>query len=185
MAVYIIICPVCRKRYKLTPNDPSSLAQKAFTCPNCKYSAPFSALISNLPNPQLVNHSEKATLTPAMQKAYHETKVIPGRIMQPKAYLTVVGGNTKFVLNQGVYVLGRRSSDSTATLQLAPDITMSRQHARLAVQMVGGKLMAQIVGLKANNPLLINGRLYAAGQPCTLKSGDRLQLGMTNLVFTI
>ena len=75
-------------------------------------------------------------------------------------------------------------SDSTATLQLAPDISMSRQHARLSVQLVAGKLMAQIVSMKANNPVIVNGKVFAAGQSCTLKSGDSLQLGMTKILFT-
>ena len=102
-----------------------------------------------------------------------------------KAFISVLGSNERFVLNQGIYILGRKSSDSTATLQLAPDISMSRQHARLVVQAVAGKLMAQIMGLKANNPVIINGKMFAAGKPYTLKSGDRLQLGMTNIVFSI
>ena len=104
---------------------------------------------------------------------------------QPVASLTVLGSNANFILKQGVYILGRKSSDSTATLQLAPDISMSRQHARLAVQMVGGRLMVQVVGLKDNNPLFVNGKMYPAGQPCTLKTGDTLQLGTTKIVLAI
>ena len=169
MPVYIITCPICRKQYKLTPKDSSTLAQKTFSCPNCRYATPFPTLIKEL----------------ATQQPITGTKVLQNVGMQAKAYITVIGSNAKFVLNQGIYVLGRKSSDSTATLQLAPDISMSRQHARLAVQLVGGRLMAQIVGLKANNPIIINGKMYAVGQPCTLKSGDKIQLGMTSIVFSL
>lgn len=185
MSVYIITCPICRKKYKLSPKDPSSLAQKTFSCPNCRYTAPFSTLIKDLPAPQPVTRSEAGGASIANQGIHSATKVSPNVGMQSKAFITVTGSNARFVLNQGIYVLGRKSSDSTATLQLAPDISMSRQHARLAVQVVGGRLMAQIVGLKANNPILINGKAYAAGQPCTLKSGDKLQLGMTKIEFSI
>ena len=45
MPVYIITCPICRKQYKLTPKDPSTLAQKTFSCPNCRYTTPFPTLI--------------------------------------------------------------------------------------------------------------------------------------------
>lgn len=185
MPEYIITCPICRKRYKMTPKDPSSLAQKSFTCPNCRYTAPFPTLIKGLDTHQPVTHSDAVPPMPLNNMVHAATKVHPAGGMQSKASISVIGTNARFVLNQGIYILGRKSSDSTATLQLAPDISMSRQHARLAVQTVGGKLMAQIVGLKTNNPIIINGKLYAAGQPCTLKAGDKLQLGMTKIVFTI
>lgn len=185
MPVYIITCPICRKQYKLTPKDPSTLAQKTFSCPNCRYTAPFTTLIKDLAAPQPVTRSEGNDAPPVNHGIHSATRVSPGVGMQSKAYITVIGSNARFVLNQGIYVLGRKSSDSTATLQLAPDISMSRQHARLAVQLVGGRLMAQIIGLKASNPIIINGKMFAAGQPYTLKSGDKIQLGMTRVVFTI
>ncbi|MGN0213305.1 MAG: FHA domain-containing protein [Muribaculaceae bacterium] len=114
-----------------------------------------------------------------------ETKVASGNGVQARPSLTVAGTNSKFILNPGAYIVGRRSSDSKATLQLAPDISMSRQHARLVVQVVAGKPMAQIMGLKASNPILVNGKICATGRPCTLKPGDIIQLGMTKIVFTI
>ena len=185
MPVYIITCPICRKQYKLTPKDPSALVQKNFSCPSCRYSTPFTTLIKNLSVPQPITRSEIPAEMPVGQVNHLATKVSPGIGVQAKAYLTVIGSDSKFILNQGVYVLGRKSSDSNATLQIAPDISMSRQHARLAVQVVGGRLMAQIVSLKATNPVFVNGKMYAIGQPCTLKSGDRLQLGMTGLIFSM
>lgn len=186
MSVYVFSCPICKQRFKLTPKDPLILAQKNFSCPKCRYTTPFPNIIKDLPMPQPITHSDAKDVPPSANQGMHSaTKVSSSIGMQSKAYITVIDSNARFVLNQGVYVLGRRSSDSTATLQLAPDITLSRQHARLAVQLVCGKLMAQIVGLKANNPIFVNGKMYAAGQPCTLKSGDKLQLGMTKILFSI
>ncbi len=179
MPAYIITCPICRKQYKMVPKDPSTLAQKSFTCPACRYSSPFSTLIKGLPT------SGSAAAAVSTPPSPNKTKVRGGSGAQSRAYLTVSSTGAKFVLTQGVYILGRRSSDSTATLQLAPDISMSRQHARFALQMVGGKLMAQIIGLKTNNPILINGKVYAQGQPYTLKSGDILQLGNTVVTYSV
>ena len=184
MPVFIITCPICKKQYKVTPKDPSNLAQKTFSCSNCRYTAPFSTLIKELTSPQPVTHSNDIG-SPSMNHMHSATKVSSSMGPKSKAYISVLGSNARFVLNQGIYILGRKSSDSTATLQLAPDISMSRQHARLVVQAVAGKLMAQIVGLKADNPIFVNGKIFVAGKPCTLKSGDRLQLGMTNIVFSI
>lgn len=184
MENFIITCPICKKKYKLTQKDSSSLAHKIFSCPNCSYSAPFSTLISGLPISQPT--TQLGNRIPSEAQASHSATKVSNNIgMQSNAYLTVMDSNAKFLLNPGVYILGRKSSDSSATLQLTPDISMSRQHARLAVQFVGGKLMAQIVGLKASNPIIVNGRVYAAGQPCTLKSGDNLQFGMTKIVISI
>lgn len=185
MPVHIVTCPICRKQYKITPKDPSALAQKTFSCPNCRYAAPFSTLINDMATPQpaaFPGNGRPASMNPNMHSA---TKVSTNAGMQPKAYLTVMGSSARFVLNPGIYILGRKSSDSTATLQLAPDISMSRQHARLSVQMVGGRLMAQIIGLKSNNPIVVNGKVYVAGQPYTLKAGDKLQLGSTRIIFSI
>lgn len=181
MPEHIITCPVCKKKYKLTPKDDSKLAQEQFVCPNCKFSAPFKTLLDNIPIAQS-EISSNATESPAVHKA---TKIAQGAMQKPLAYLSVVGGSAKFALTTGVYILGRRSSDSQANLQLAPDITMSRQHARLALQYVTGKLMAQIVGIKTNNPIAVNGRVLASGKPYTLKSGDVLRLGATQIFYTV
>lgn len=184
MSEIIITCPICRKRYKLMPKNMASLATKKFSCPNCQFSAPFSSLVSGIPS-QPITHTEDTNKNVAASGNHLPTKVKDSSGVNAQAYLTVVGTNSKFILNQGVYVVGRRSSDSQATLQVAPDISMSRQHAKLAVQVVAGKLMAQIMGLKANNPIFVNGKMYAASRPCTLKSGDIIQMGTTKLVFTI
>lgn len=185
MPEYIFKCPICKKQYKLTPKNPQTLSQKIFTCPNCRYSAPFPTLIKGLITPQPQNQQATSNGKSVSPNAHSLTKVAQNRGVSIKAYLTVVGYNSKFILNQGLYVLGRKSSDSRATLQIAPDISMSRQHARLAILSVGGRIIAQILGLKADNPVIVNGKMCPTGQPCTLKSGDVLQLGMTRIVFTI
>jgi hypothetical protein len=181
--MYVIICPICRKQYKLTPKDPSTFAQKTFSCPNCHYSTPISTLIKEPSIPQS-NASVEGGETKIVQSDHSATKVAQIVGMDLKAYITVLGSNIRFIIKQGMYILGRKSSDSPATLQLAPDISMSRQHARLSVQVVNGKLMAQIVCLKPNNPIFINGKVFSAGQRYTLKSGDKLQLGKTIIVYS-
>ena len=188
MPSYILTCPICKKRYKLTLNDPSGLQKGNFTCKHCRYTAPMSSVVTSTESPQPAPQPAPRPFVGVPQPGqplHNPTKVAPGNDTQGNAYLTVVGNNTRLVLGQGAYVVGRKSSDSTANLQIAPDICMSRQHARLAVQVIKGRLMAQIVGLKANNPVIVNGKAYAAGQPCTLKSGDKIQMGKTITIFSI
>lgn len=185
MPVFVVTCPICKKKYKLTVQDTAILAQKNFTCHNCNYSAPFSHLIKGLPQPQPVTRPGVVQPNPQAGSQHFETKVFPMGAGQVRAYLSVVGNASKFVLNPGIYILGRKSSDSNATLQLAPDISMSRQHARLSVQMIGRKIMAQIQSLKASNPVFVNGSICPVEKQIILKSGDRLQLGATLVLFTI
>lgn len=186
MATYIFACPICKKQYKLMPKDPATLAQKTFTCPHCHYSAPFSSLLSSLPSSsdqlaQPPSSNEARPFTPL----HSPTKMVNGLGTQPHAFLTMIDSGSKFVLQQGNYILGRKSSDSKATLQLAPDICMSRQHAQLSVQATGRNIVVQIVGLKPENPVIINNKVLRAGQPCRLKPGDHLQLGRTHVVFSL
>lgn len=186
MPVFVVTCPICKKKYKLTVQDTAILAQKNFTCRNCNYSAPFSQLIKGLPQPQPVTRPGVIQPNPQVGSQHFATKVSSNMgAGQARAYLSVVGNASKFVLNPGIYILGRKSSDSNATLQLAPDISMSRQHARLSVQMIGGMIMAQIQSLKASNPVFVNGSICPVEKQIILKSGDRLQLGATLVLFTI
>ncbi len=198
MPVYIFSCPVCKKRFQLTSAKPSILVGKTFICSNCRYTAPFTQVIG-----ELRQYAQEPDQSSAQRRRGNIT--VPDGLMddgpspdtgdrtrvdtsrqQPKAFLTVAGTGSRFVVTPGAtYVLGRKSSDSKADLQLAPDRSLSREHARLAVQMVGGKLMAQILGIKSNNPVLVNGKALAPGQPCTLRNGDRLQLGLTHVLFNL
>ena len=190
MGEYHISCPNCKKQFKLTFKDPKVLVQKSFICPGCKYSVPFVTLLKRLKDVQPVTIHEGSIPPPPQtggnpQSSHSATKVAHTNAMNsPKASLMIIGRNERFVLNPGIYIMGRRSSDSTASLQIAPDISISRQHARLAIQMVGGKPMAQVVGLKAYNPVIVNGKILPAGQPYSLKNGDSIQLGQTKCIFS-
>lgn len=103
---------------------------------------------------------------------------------QPQMVLHVLSDDTRIPLMPGNHTLGRRSSDSTATIQLAPDPYMSRVHATLFVTTVGGKVVSQIRNMKRENPIFVNGNPLHENKVQTLKVGDRLQIGMTNIVYT-
>lgn len=84
----------------------------------------------------------------------------------------------------GNFTLGRRSSDGKANVTLSPDITMSRVHAGMRVMKnTKGEIIYQITTVKPANPVVVNGQPLAKGQPCSLKHGDKLTMGDTNLIF--
>lgn len=79
--------------------------------------------------------------------------------------------------------VGRRSSDSNAQVKLTPDISMSRVHAGMRTTLVNGQVVYQITSVKANNPVYVNDQPIVPGKAYNLKSGDKVKMGETILVF--
>jgi len=190
MATYKVVCPKCHKAFSLKTPNPASVLDKQFRCPKCGYSAPYSSLIGDAvaqDNPALHTHIAGGGSTQAAGNAFggQKTKVAQqAQIgMSGKMSLVVESTGMSFPLMPGVYILGRASSDSKATLKLAPDPYMSRQHARLVVDVRLGKMQCQLCGLTSTNPIFINDKKIAEGSAVTLKSGDKILLGMTKILF--
>ena len=121
-----------------------------------------------------------------------KTRVVPGsggapqtpqKTRVPGAFLVVRSAMRELRLNNGTFVLGRLSSDSTADLKLAPDPYMSRQHAVMKVDVSGGKERYYIKSLKNDNPVYVNQRPLPTSQMAALKPGDVLTLGRTIVEF--
>lgn len=176
MAKYVVTCPICAKRYGLPPCEPADLVKRDFVCPNCRYSIPYTSLIKGLSAPAPMADNMVTQADPQMK-----TKIAGNNIQ--KTMLHVISDGNKYILSPGNYTLGRRSSDSTATIQLAPDPYMSRQHANLYVATVGGKIVSQIRNLKPSNPIFINNKPLAEKKVQTLMDGDRIQIGMTHIIY--
>ena len=87
-----------------------------------------------------------------------------------------------FSLAQGVYTLGRDSSDSRASLRIAPDPYMSRLQAGLEVSPGTSGTKCRVVGLNATNPVFVNNVRLEPNTGVSLKNGDRLLLGMTKVI---
>lgn len=92
--------------------------------------------------------------------------------------------STIILPNQGQFTLGRKSSDSTANIKLSPDMAMSRVHAGMRIILLpeGGKKF-QITSVKDSNPIYVNGMAILRGKAINLKTGDRIQMGETELIF--
>jgi len=180
MPEYIITCPICRKQYKLTLKDPASVAKESFLCKNCKYNAPFGAILTDLSVAQPVSdgsNNRTKVKGDASVCSSPPTKVVAG-------HLTAISTGERIDIPFGTNTLGRNSSDSNATVKLTRDKFMSRVHARIVVQRVEGRIVAQVTSLKADNPVVLNGKIMPANKPFTLKQGDRLQMGQSVFFFT-
>ncbi len=202
----IIQCPECGRRFNLQRRPP-----EIFRCPKCSFSIPFNVLLSeqekkNQPvQPQAPTHAD---ITSAGVVANNETQIVENLQNNNNSGMDENYGKTKLVSslqmktngeftvtfngqNYGVlrlphgksFDLGRRSSDSKAQIQLTPDIAMSRLHAGMRTVQINGQVVYQITSVKANNPVVVNGVPIAPGKACNLKTGDKVQMGNTMLVF--
>lgn len=172
MPSYKITCPFCSKQFKLTTENPQSLAGKEFRCKGCNHVISLS---------QVLHLEEQSVLVPTVGDPTH----IVGVASKGRVILEILSTGDRIALGEGQYTIGRRSSDSQATVQLAPDPYMSRLHARLAAKAVGERFVVQVASVKSNNPVFQNGKVCNVGQPYTLCSGDRLQFGGTQVSVTI
>lgn len=78
------------------------------------------------------------------------------------------------------FVCGRAIDEARAeALSLAGDDTLSRRHARIAVDDDGG----HIVDLGSRNGTWVNGRRTPVDTPWPLSNGDRIQVGRTLLLW--
>lgn len=216
----IIQCPNCGKMFNL-----KSKPSDTFTCPKCKFQAPFSLVIKNAqqgggPSAPVITNAESGLMNPYAPTGAvpppipgapagggnsgdktrvvavpegGKTIMVPGMQKAPaakpkKASFVVFFKNVKIgtvaLPASGNFTVGRRSSDGKATVTLSPDITMSRVHAGMRVMKnTKGEIIYQITTVKPENPVVVNGKPLAKGQPCSLKPGDKLTMGDTNLVF--
>lgn len=189
MATYKIICPRCHRTFSLKTTNPASVMDKQFRCPKCGCSAPYSSLMGGAgvqDNPALHTHIAGGGLSHSIDGGFggQKTKVAAQAMMGTKRMALVVESTgMSFPLMPGTYILGRASSDSKATLKLAPDPYMSRQHAKLVVGAMNGKIQCQLCSLASANLIFVNGKKIATGSAIALKSGDKILLGMTTVIL--
>ncbi len=100
-----------------------------------------------------------------------------GRASPPRYLILLRGGipGTMLLLEPGLRTLGRSSEND---LQL-PEMSVSRQHAQLAVESEG---LVRLTDLGSTNGTFLNGHRLPPQQPATLRDGDRIGFGPTMIV---
>lgn len=202
MAVVEVSCPGCKQKYKLTANDPVSLVNQNFNCKKCGFTASFRLVLpKNIvakanQRPHLETHIVGAggnaptetggTRNPAIAGGAGAKTTVSGQQSIKAPHLIVNGTNMDFTLLPGIYIIGRNSLDSKATLKLTPDMYMSREHAKLVVEVANGVPVSKITGLKPNNPIMLgNGKALPHGAVLTLSDGNVLKFGNTVVKYVI
>lgn len=213
MAEIKIRCPKCGRNYALTAPNPAVLVNKQFTCKRCGNTELFGKLFANagiqmgpMPGQQTGGdgldplqgavmkthiggmpqggglHTQIGGAAMGMASNHGLTQVASNKAI---GTLTVKEGGKTFRFGQGLYVLGRDSSDSSASIKLAGDPYMSRQHAKLSAANAGGIPTCLLTCVSQANPIYINGQKINNGVPTPLRDGDKILLGMTTVIFKL
>ncbi len=193
-------CPKCNRDISVKAQSREGLMSQIFKCPYCLNEVPFSRILSDEQPAQGGTSSPTSTAapghvgTPAMQSGALKTHIVNSPFGAPAggpafqktrmvstAPLAIVVESTgrRIPVNVGSYVLGRDSSDSGASIKIAPDPYMSRLHARLDVQRAGKGIICKIQPLRSSNAVLVNSAPVEEGSSKALKPNDRVLLGMT------
>lgn len=178
MEVVSIHCPRCGKRYTLKANNLSALKSRPFKCPACKYVAPFGTLLNpgqGGPTPPPISSRR-----PAVPENKTRVTVNPGEMR-----LNVESTGRSIAVTPGSHILGRASADSSATIKIAPDKYISRQHARLQVIRAAGGVDCLLTPMQSANDVFVNNVRLGEGETVRLKNGDRILLGMTQITVMI
>lgn len=184
-----IVCPKCKSRFKITVDSIQKLDGQSFSCPKCKSRTPFAAL---LPAAAVANDLKthiggaapvamKTNIQPAAPVGQQPMKTHIATHVGPK--LIVQGLDNTINLTAGNFTLGRDSSDSRATIRIAPDMYMSRLHAQLAVTLEGNRWKCIICSVKDENPAYVNSTKVPSKAGIVLQDGDKIIMGTTTVVY--
>lgn len=176
MASTLIECPKCRRRFTLNAGNLAAVASRPFRCPKCGFAAPFGQLMNKAGQPSA--HPRTHIAGGSLGDTGGKTKMVSA---DRSVLLLIENSGRSFPVPQGSYTLGRESSDSCASLKIAPDPYMSRLHARFDVGMDPGGMPCRITALNSANAVFVNNRRLECGQTEELHDGDRILLGMTTL----
>lgn len=180
MATTRIQCPGCQAKFTLKASSLDSIANKSFRCPKCSYVISFDKI---MPRKKAVEPLHTHIAGGVGDAPGGHTKLANTGGTQLELFMEGSGKSLK--LGNGIYTLGRDSSDSRASLKISPDKYMSRLHAQLEVMMnpTGVSFpICRISSLSATNPIFVNNDKLEVGKSVELKSGDKILLGMTKLI---
>lgn len=167
-------CPHCQIGLKVNEGK-LPLGITSFKCPNCKQAIPVSYL----------KEERKLEQEP-------ETVLLHSSSAKGIAKLTVLSDNhtpqQSFPLEEGVYIVGRKSASSLATIQIETDDRfMSRSHIRIEVvkDAKGDGYNYYLSDNNSKNQTLYNNSYLNKDEVVVLSDGDEIVIGRTVLLFNV
>lgn len=197
MIEFTMKCPGnCGKHYRITIND-KDINTSVWACPNCNFRAPFNVITkNNLRNvgpdiPMGTNVQELPPIPPNVKPLSEEKTQVHNSssnssktlVAAKNMFLQVANGGPRIPVKlvAGRYIMGRKSSDSTAQIKLMPDMSISREHAVLIIQQKENAFIVGIQPNKSNNPVFVNNKAIPYGKIAILNNGDVIRMGNTSM----
>ena len=167
-------CPHCHVGLKVDEGK-IPLDITSFKCPKCRQPIPVSLL--SMEKGSVASESETVLIQPFRMTTGHLSVIANADTPEQT-----------FPLQEGVYIIGRKSKASTATIGIVTaDKSMSREHIRIEVKKdAKRKLNAYWNYLSDNNSknhTLYNSNYLENGEIVVLNNNDEIIIGRTVLRF--
>lgn len=173
MEIIKIKCPWCNA--VLSVKDSPENKGKTVTCPVCKRVSKFSEF-------KIVT---QVTTEESTQYGF----VTPEQDCSPIGRILSINDGKTFQLNLGRNVIGRKASNTSASIQIETGSCkrMSREHLVIDVKNIPNKGLTHYVSLikEKVNETFVAGQQLVFGDCITLKHGDKIELPGCALMFEI
>lgn len=176
MDVISVVCPNCRSR--LSIQNVPGIQDKILPCPICKYKAKVSVYQIGQAGKGGQGASDEATRLPDSfgQQVKNDT-----------GQMRVIQTGQICELRMGSQVIGRLAESGTADLQIGSDNYrdkyMSRRHVRIDVVKTAQGIEHHLVEIGSKNIIQLNGKDILRGDEIILNFGDKLTLGITDIIL--
>lgn len=164
-------CPHCHVGLKVDEGK-IPLDITSFKCPKCRQPIPVSLL--SMEKGSVASESETVLIQPLRMTTGHLSVIANADTPEQT-----------FPLQEGVYIIGRKSKASTATIGIVTaDKSMSREHIRIEVKKdAKGGYKHYLSDNNSKNHTLYNSNYLENGEIVVLNNNDEIIIGRTVLRF--
>ena len=163
-------CPHCHVGLKVDEGK-IPLDITSFKCPKCRQPIPVSLL--SMEKGSVASESETVLIQPFRMTTGHLSVIANADTPEQT-----------FPLQEGVYIIGRKSKASTATIGIVTaDKSMSREHIRIEVKKDAKGGYKHYLSDNSKNHTLYNSNYLENGEIVVLNNNDEIIIGRTVLRF--
>lgn len=163
-------CPNCGTT--LVIENIPGISNRMLTCPVCGFRAKVSVF---------QQETDSYTITQTLYVDEEPTRVLLNDMDHTIGVLRVYG--KEYALHLGNNTIGRKAKSGHAEVQISEDEYMSRQHAMINIEETSEGFVHKLTPTNPKNPIRVNDAQVLNGETISLKWGDKLQFGRTEIVF--
>lgn len=164
-----LVCPNCRTRLFFPETE--NYQKKIVECPVCHFKALANVYLGGKAGKGGYGSNDEATQLP--QNIQYSSFDI--------GQIRVVNTGQRCPLKMGKNVIGRIAQSGKADIQITHDEYMSRQHALINVVKGAHGIEHRLEEIGSTNIILLNDKPIQRNDILSLKFGDRITLGKTDI----